>query len=235
MGVIIICVTVLSITFCKRLFADQDNNDNKKSNIKTTTTITNAIKEQTIETRKREIGITDPIVQTTTKENNQVDNKKVSRITLAETTKHTSISAEVIPKKTETTTEAVIETEYIPEETTVITTTEEYIEPVTETTTTIYNNSVGDYSAYDLQTMGIIYWGGYRYTYYSELVLAGEGLQIEGRHVDENGFVCDGNGYICVASGSLSWGTIVDTPFGKQGRVYDSGCTYDVIDVYVHW
>lgn len=231
MGVIIICVTVLSITFCKRLFSDQDYNDNKKSNIKTTTTITNGIKKQTIENKN---NVFDPIVQTT-RTNNQVNNKKVSRITLAETTKHTSISAEVIPKKTETTTEAVIETQYIPEETTVITTTEEYIEPVTETTTTTYNNSVGDYSAYDLQTMGIIYWGGYRYTYYSELVLTGEGLQIEGRHVDENGFVCDGNGYICVASGSLSWGTIVDTPFGKQGRVYDSGCAYDVIDVYVHW
>ena len=59
--------------------------------------------------------------------------------------------------------------------------------------------------------------------------------RIYGRHVDENGFVCDGNGYICVASSALSWGTIVDTPFGKQGKVYDSGCAYDTIDIYVHW
>ena len=83
--------------------------------------------------------------------------------------------------------------------------------------------------------MGVIYWGGYRYTYYSELVLPGYGLSIEGRHVDEYGFVCDGAGYICVASSSLPWGSIVDTPFGRQGKVYDSGCAWDVIDIYVHW
>lgn len=135
-------------------------------------------------------------------------------------------------------------------ETKVTTTTavQEYVEPETviesatetayiETEATYYSEPsyVGYYSPYDLQTMGVITWGGYRYTYYSELVLPGDGLAIEGRHVDEYGFVCDGNGYICVASSSLPWGTVVDTPFGRQGMVYDSGCAWDVIDCYVHW
>lgn len=108
----------------------------------------------------------------------------------------------------------------------------EYIETEIEYAGTEY---YGDYSPYDLQTIGVISWGGYRYTYYSENVLPGYGLQIEGRYTDEYGFVCDGEGYICVASSSLPWGTIVDTPFGRAGKVYDSGCAWDVIDVYVSW
>ena len=105
-------------------------------------------------------------------------------------------------------------------------------EPVEIYTTETYYS---DYSPYDLQSMGVIDWGGYRYTYYSENVLPGYGLQIEGRHIDEYGFVCDGDGYICVASSSLPWGTVVDTPFGRAGKVYDCGCDWDVIDIYVNW
>lgn len=98
----------------------------------------------------------------------------------------------------------------------------------------IYN--VVDYTAEDFQELGIISWGIYRYTWYSELVMPGEGLDIEGRYVDENGFVCDVDNYICVASNTLDKGTIVDTPFGKQGKVYDCGCGYDdIIDCYVSW
>lgn len=92
------------------------------------------------------------------------------------------------------------------------------------------------YTAEEFQELGIISWGMYRYTWYSELVLSGEGLDIEGRHIDENGFVCDINDYICVASDLLDKGTIVDTPFGKQGKVYDCGCgSDDIIDCYVSW
>ncbi|MBQ9657229.1 MAG: hypothetical protein IJV31_00500 [Clostridia bacterium] len=93
-----------------------------------------------------------------------------------------------------------------------------------------------DYTAEEFQELGVISWGMYRYTWYSELVLTGEGLDIEGRHTDENGFVCDIDNYICVASDSLDRGTIVDTPFGKQGKVYDCGCdSDDIIDCYVSW
>lgn len=103
-----------------------------------------------------------------------------------------------------------------------------------DTDNTFYYNA--DYTAEEFQELGIISWSAYRYTWYSELDMPGEGLIIDGRHVDENGFVCDIDNYICVASDSLDRGTIVDTPFGKQGKVYDCGCGYDdIIDCYVSW
>lgn len=92
-----------------------------------------------------------------------------------------------------------------------------------------------DYTPYDLYNQGRLYWGGYQYTWYSEGVLPGYGLEIEGRYTDADGFVCDGEGYICVAASSLDKGTVVDTPFGREGKVYDCGCDYGVIDVYVNW
>lgn len=94
---------------------------------------------------------------------------------------------------------------------------------------------VADYTPYELYNMGRLYWGDYQYTWYSERVLPGYGLDINGRYTDADGFVCDGDGYICVAASSLSKGTVVDTPFGRQGKVYDSGCAWGTIDVYVNW
>ena len=91
------------------------------------------------------------------------------------------------------------------------------------------------YSPSDLQFSGVLYWGGWRWTWYSERILPGYGLSIPGRYPDGDGFVCDGDGYICLASSSLSKGTIVDTPFGRAGKVYDCGCASDVLDVYVNW
>lgn len=113
--------------------------------------------------------------------------------------------------------------------------TDEYIEEPEEEI--IYEEvSFGDYSPSDLQFQGVLYWGGWRWTWYSERILPGGGLSIPGRHTEtDTGFVCDGDGYICLASGSLSKGTIVDTPFGRLGKVYDCGCAADVLDVYVGW
>ena len=92
----------------------------------------------------------------------------------------------------------------------------------------------GDYySSSDLQFMGEIYSGGYRWTWYSQNVLPGGGLDIPGRHVDENGYVCDANDRICLASTDYGYGTVVSTPFGKEGCVYDSGCDSGTLDVYV--
>ena len=91
------------------------------------------------------------------------------------------------------------------------------------------------YSSGDLQSMGVIYWGGWRWTWYSQNVLPGGGLNIPGRHVDGNGYVCDGDGYICLASSVLAKGTVIDTPFGKPGKVYDSGCAADTLDVYTNF
>jgi len=83
--------------------------------------------------------------------------------------------------------------------------------------------------------MGVIKWGGWSWTWYSQRVLPGPGLKIPGRHVGPNGYIMDKNGRICLASTALKKGTIVDTPFGAQGCVYDSGCPKNVLDVYVDW
>lgn len=100
-----------------------------------------------------------------------------------------------------------------------------------------YNYDYSDalYTPSDFQNMGIIDWGGWSWTFYSQQAMPGEGLIIPGRHVDYNGYVCDENDYICLASSSLDKGTVVDTPFGKMGKVYDCGCLNYILDVYVDW
>ena len=99
-----------------------------------------------------------------------------------------------------------------------------------------YNYSYPTYYTPDeFYNMGIIEWGGWSWTYYSEVYMPGTTLPIPGRWTDENGYVCDENNYICLASSSLSKGTIVDTPFGKMGKVYDCGCLSYILDVYVNW
>lgn len=91
------------------------------------------------------------------------------------------------------------------------------------------------YSASYFRRAGVIHWNGWRWTWYSEKVLPGGGLRIPGRHVDENRYVVDENGYICVSSSKLTRGTVIDTPFGRKGKVYDTGCARNTIDVYVSW
>lgn len=95
--------------------------------------------------------------------------------------------------------------------------------------------SVALYSASDLRRMGTFRWNGYRWTWYSEKVLPGGGLRIPGRHVDENRYVCDEDGYIVIASHTLPKGTVVATPLGKDGKVYDYCATAGTLDVYVSW
>lgn len=79
---------------------------------------------------------------------------------------------------------------------------------------------------------GVINWNGYAYTYYSQRVLAGGGLQIPGRHVNADGFIADGDGFIVLA-GSAAKGTVYPTPFGAYGKIYDRGTTGNHLDVYV--
>ena len=90
------------------------------------------------------------------------------------------------------------------------------------------------YSARRFKRLGVVYYGGYKYTYYSDLVLPGGGLKIPGRHYDENGYICDEDGYICSASQMHSKGTVLDSPFGKKVKIYD-WCDIKSIDIYVHW
>lgn len=116
------------------------------------------------------------------------------------------------------------------------------VEPVSDTYTLTewdgYDDWSPDYSATytanEFCVLGEIYWGGWRWTWYSERVLPGTGLNIPGRHTT-GGYVCDVAGYICLASDALDYGTVIETPFGSYGKVYDCGCDYNTIDVYVSW
>lgn len=93
--------------------------------------------------------------------------------------------------------------------------------------------STTKYSPEYLLNMGVVYDGGWKYTWYSEKVLPGGGLNIPGRWSDGN-FVRDENNYICIASSDLSKGTVIETPWGTA-KVYDCGCASGVIDIYVSW
>lgn len=93
-------------------------------------------------------------------------------------------------------------------------------------------------SGSDLMFNGVHYdnGSGYSYTYYSENVLPGGGLDIPGRHTNDEGYVCDGDGNICIASDDLAKGTVVNVPFGDgTAVVYDCGSGYGNLDVYVSW
>lgn len=79
---------------------------------------------------------------------------------------------------------------------------------------------------------GVVNWGGYRFTYYSQQVLPGGGLQIPGRHVNAGGYVSDRDGFIVLA-GSAPLGTVFDTPFGYRGKIYDRGTSGNHLDVYI--
>ena len=146
-------------------------------------------------------------------------------------------TTEEITTEEEYTTEAIIEEYFEPEITEAAIEDYSLPEPIIEDTeeesTEVSEDPAAAYSFDELMWMGVIYWGDYRWTYYSESVLPGGGLNIPGRYTDEIGFVCDENGYICLASSDLSYGTIISTPFGRMGCVYDSGCPSGTLDVYV--
>lgn len=91
------------------------------------------------------------------------------------------------------------------------------------------------YSAKDFKRMGVFNWDGWKWTWYSQRILPGGALNIPGRHVDVSGYICDENERIVLACESLTKGTIVQTPLGKEGVVLDSCPTSGVIDVYVSW
>lgn len=84
----------------------------------------------------------------------------------------------------------------------------------------------------DFMFRGVIYWSGYKFTYYSEKVLPGGGLRIPGRHVNADGYVADEDGYIVLA-GEAPIGTVFETPFGYKGKIYDRGTVGNHLDVYI--
>lgn len=163
-----------------------------------------------------------------------------------------------VPTTKETTTEKVVTTT----EKEVITTTEKKIVTTTEAPTTteesteapkvetsgntvtiggqtielLYSGRYNVCSNPLTASMGVKHFNGHRETWYSQKVLPGGGLRIPGRHVADDGTVRDGEGYIVVASdlSYLSRGSVVLTSLGP-GKVYDTGCAYGTIDIYVNW
>ena len=88
------------------------------------------------------------------------------------------------------------------------------------------------YSLEQFMFGGVVNWSGYRFTFYSQQVLPGSGLQIPGRHVNAGGFVSDSDGFIVLA-GSAPKGTVYETPFGYPGKIYDRGTSGNHLDVYI--
>ena len=86
------------------------------------------------------------------------------------------------------------------------------------------------------QSKGALYYNGHKETYYSEKVLPGDSLNIPGRHVADDGTIRDGDGFICVAAdpGYYPKGATLITSLGPA-KVYDTGCSYGIIDLYVSW
>ena len=80
------------------------------------------------------------------------------------------------------------------------------------------------------------FYNDHKETYYDEKVLPGPGLNIPGRHVADDGTIRDGEGYICVAANYdyMPKGSILITSLGPA-KVYDTGCSYGTIDIYVNW
>lgn len=85
----------------------------------------------------------------------------------------------------------------------------------------------------NLRSAGIVNWGGYRFTWYSQNVLPGGGLSIPGRHINSAGFVCDGSGYI-VAATAFGRGTTGNSPWGTW-KSYDTGVSGNTVDLYTAW
>ena len=102
-----------------------------------------------------------------------------------------------------------------------------------ETTEVVYQTPTEKlYSLQQFMFSGVVNWGGYKFTYYSQSVLPGGGLAIPGRHVNKDGYVADKDGYIVLA-GSAPKGTVYETPFGYKGKIYDRGTYGNHLDVYI--
>lgn len=88
------------------------------------------------------------------------------------------------------------------------------------------------YTADDFMFMGEILYGDFRYTWYSQNVLPGDGLDIPGRHV-EDGYVVDEYGYTVLATCEAEYGATMDIPVGTGiGKVYDYCDEPGTVDVY---
>lgn len=90
------------------------------------------------------------------------------------------------------------------------------------------------YEPDEFKYLGVLDFNGWRWTWYSSHVYNND-LGIPGQHETSEGYIVDEDEYICLASVDLSKGTIVKTPLGYFGKVYDTGCPSGILDVYTNW
>ena len=76
-----------------------------------------------------------------------------------------------------------------------------------------------------LRTRGPVYWRGRKYTYYTSRLCPIYMLPVPGLHLDAEGIWCDIHDYIVIGSSVTNKvnRAVIATPFGKYGRVYDTG------------
>ena len=76
-----------------------------------------------------------------------------------------------------------------------------------------------------LRTKGPVHWRGRKYTYYTSRLCPIYKLPVPGLHLDKYGMWCDKWDYIVLGSSITNKvnRAIIATPFGKYGRVYDTG------------
>lgn len=91
------------------------------------------------------------------------------------------------------------------------------------------------YSCDRFKTLGRVQYGEYTYTWYSQRVLPGGGLNIPERHLNEYGLVVDKDEYVVLASDDFFKGAILNTPIGIKGKVYDAGSGVGNLDIYCDW
>lgn len=91
------------------------------------------------------------------------------------------------------------------------------------------------YSCERFKTLGRVQYGEYTYTWYSQRVLPGGGLNIPERHLNEHGLVVDKDEYVVLASDDFYKGAILNTPIGIKGKVYDAGSGVGNLDIYCDW
>lgn len=76
-----------------------------------------------------------------------------------------------------------------------------------------------------LKTKGPVHWRGRKYTYYTSRLCPIYKLPVPGLHLDKEGMWCDKWDYIVLGSSVANKveRKVIATPFGKYGRVYDTG------------
>lgn len=79
---------------------------------------------------------------------------------------------------------------------------------------------------------GVNQYNGKTETWYSSNVLVHK--DIDQWTAGADGVWRDSDGYIILASSDMPFGTVHETSLG-EGKVYDSGCSEGVVDIYVNW